>query len=110
MKCQNKIDLGFILDSSGSILRTGFQKMRTFVKDLTNHFAISTGKTRVSLMTFSDEPTIHIPFSQPFSHKLKFDYAVDSVGYTGGGSEIAMALNSAYNKMFTLRNGARGTG
>ena len=109
-ECQNKVDLGFILDRSGSVSQSGFQKMRTFVREITNLFDITYGKTRVSLMTFSDEASIHIPFSKQFSSKSKFSFAVDSIDYSGGGTATAVALNSAYNDMFTKKNGARGTG
>jgi collagen type VI alpha len=108
--CQNKLDLGFILDSSGSVGQNNFERMKLFVKDLTDFYKLGSEETRVSVMTFSDSATIHIPFSRYFSDKNRFDTAVDRIQYISGGTATALALNMAYNDMFTSRYGARGSG
>ena len=84
--------------------------MKSFVKDLTNFFTISPEQTRVSVMSFSSDVYLHIPFSRRFADQSSLDSAVDNIRYSGGLTATAMALNSAYNKMFTQRYGARGTG
>ena len=109
-KCQNKLDLGFVLDSSGSVGYTNFQRMKLFVKDLTDFYKLGPDETRVSVMSFSDSAYIHISFSGYFADKNRFDSAVDRIGYDNGGTATAMALSMAYNDMFTSRYGARGTG
>ena len=87
-----------------------FQKMKTFVKDLTNFFTISSDETRVAVMTFASSATIHITFSRLFSDKRSLDSAVNNIGHSGGGTATAMALNFAYTHMFSRSYGARGTG
>ena len=109
-KCRNKVDLGFILDSSGSVSRTDFQKMKTFVKNVTDFFTVSPNETRVSVMTFASSVIINIPFSKRFYSKSNFHSIVDNIGYIGSGTATAMALNLAYNDMFTPRYGARDAG
>ena len=109
-KCLHKVDLGFILDSSGSVSYSNFQKMKTFVKDLTDFFHVLPDETRVSVMTFASRTTINIQFSQQFYNKSSLHQAVDNIRYTGGGTATAMALNRAYTDMFTSRYGARGAG
>ena len=109
-KCQNKLDLGFILDSSGSVGQYNFEGMKSFVKDLTDFYKLGSDETRVSVMSFSDSTNIHIAFSSYFSDKNQFDSAVDRIGFADGGTATAMALNLAYNSMFTPRYGARGSG
>ena len=109
-KCKNKLDLGFVLDNSGSVGYVNFQRMKLFVKDLTDFYKLGLEETRVSVMSFSNSAYIHIPFSQNFSGKKQFNSAVDRISYTGGGTATAIALNMAYNDMFTSRYGARGTG
>ena len=84
--------------------------MKRFVKDLTDFHKIGREETRVSVMSFSNYAVIHIRFSTYFSHKSQFDNAVDRIQYTGGGTATSIALNMAYNDMFTLRYGARGPG
>jgi uncharacterized protein with von Willebrand factor type A (vWA) domain len=102
------LDLGFILDNSGSVGFSNFERMKLFVKDLTDFYNLGPEETRVSVMSFSSSAIIHIAFSVYFSNKNQFDLAVDSISFTGGGTATAMALNMAYNDMFTSRNGAPG--
>ena len=99
-----------MLDSSGSVGYNHFQQMKLFVKDLTDFYKLGPEETRVSVMSFSSSAYIHIPFSRNFSDKNQFDSAVDEIGYDNGGTATAIALNMAYNDMFTSRYGARGTG
>ena len=104
------MDLGFILDNSGSVGRSNFERMKRFVKDLTDFYNIGREETRVSVMSYSNSANIHISFSRYFSDKSQFDNAVDRIQYTGGGTATSIALNMAYNDMFTSRYGARGPG
>ncbi|XP_028394866.1 deleted in malignant brain tumors 1 protein-like [Dendronephthya gigantea] len=105
--CQNKLDLGFMLDSSGSVGYDNFERMKGFVKHLTDFFKLGRDHTRVSVMSFSDIPSIPIPLSRYFSDKSQFDNAVDRIKYINGGTATARALNMAYNEMFRSGNGAR---
>ncbi|CAB4036308.1 Hypothetical predicted protein, partial [Paramuricea clavata] len=106
--CQHKLDLGFILDNSGSVGFSNFERMKLYVKDLTDFYNLGPEETRVSVMSFSNSANIHIAFSAYFSNKNQFDSATDSISFTGGGTATALALNMAYNDMFTSRYGARG--
>ena len=108
--CQNKLDLGFLLDSSGSVGYNHFKQMKSFVKDLTDYYKLGPEETRVSVMSFSNSAYIHISFSGYFSDKNEFDAAVDRISYTGEGTATAIALNITYNHMFTLLNRRRGEG
>ena len=84
--------------------------MKSFVKDLTDFYKLGLDETRVSVLSFSDSANIHIAFSAYFSYKSRFDSAVDRIQYNDGGTATALALNMAYNSMFTPRYGARGSG
>ena len=44
-KCKSKVDVGFVLDSSGS-LRTEYHKEKDFLKALAGAFNISPGGSR----------------------------------------------------------------
>ena len=104
------MDIGFILDSSGSVGYENFERMKLFVKDLTDFYKLGPDETRVSVMSFASSANIHIPFSAYFRDKSHFDSAVDDIQYDDGGTATAMALNMAYMDMFTTRYGARGSG
>lgn len=109
-KCHYKLDLGFILDSSGSIQWQDFERMKVFVKDLTNFYKLSQEQTRVSVMSFSNSATIHFSFNAHIPDKSSFDSAVDRIQYSGGGTATARALNLARTRMFSSDYGARGSG
>ena len=80
------------------------------MKDLTDYYMLGSEETRVSVMSFSSSAYIHIRFSRYFLDKNQFNSAVDRISYTGGGTATAIALNKAYNYMFTSHYGARGAG
>ena len=58
------MDLGFIIDGSGSIEMSGkgnFKKVLDFVKDLTRSFDVSNEGTHVGVIVYSNEPKVRIP-------------------------------------------------
>lgn len=61
-------------------------------------------------MSFSNDATIHITFSQQFTHHTSLSTAIDRISYSGGGTQTAIALTKAYEDMFRAKNGARKTG
>ncbi|XP_028403908.1 ZP domain-containing protein-like [Dendronephthya gigantea] len=61
-------------------------------------------------MSFSNDATIHIPFSRDFISDIELSTAIDGIDYSGGGTATAIALKKAYEEMFQAKNGARKTG
>ena len=108
--CTEKLDLGFILDSSGSIGLQNFEKIKSFVKDLTDHFKISQEYTRVSIISYASSSTLHFPFSRQFSDREDLHSAIESITYSGGSTYTGAALTKAYTDMFNANNGARLSG
>ncbi|XP_028413560.1 ZP domain-containing protein-like [Dendronephthya gigantea] len=106
-QCHEKLDLGFILDSSSSIGRTNYGKMKSFVKDLTSHFVISQSYTRVSVISYASSSSLNFPFSRVFASRQDLHSAIDNIPYTGGGTNTASAMAQALSEMFHSMNGAR---
>ena len=55
------MDLLFVIDSSGSIEMSGkgnFDRVKNFVKDLTQSFSVSKEGTHVGIIVYSDEPKV----------------------------------------------------
>lgn len=109
-ECTRKVDLGFLLDSSGSVERENFEKMKSFVKRLTNHFKISPNFTRVAMITYDTRVRVRFLFSELYESQEELDTAIDNVGYTGGGTNTGAALTMAYTVMFNPNNGSRLSG
>ena len=52
-RCGAKVDVGFILDSSGSLGRN-YELEKEFLKDLASSFGINEDGARLGIVTFSD--------------------------------------------------------
>lgn len=78
-----KLNLGFILDESGSISTSQFRKETDFVRKLTTPFLIGVDNTRVSVITYSSNVRFHFQFR-------------DYQGYDKTG--LHNALRSLYRK------------
>ena len=98
-----------MLDSSRSVGKKNFERMKSFIKSLTDYYKVGLDDTRVSVMSFSAKAIIEISFNQSWD-KNWFDSAVDRIKYQGGKTYTGKALEKAYRVMFKPRYGARGTG
>ena len=60
--CKAKVDLGFIIDGSGSIEAAGkgnFKKELDFVKSITQAFDISKEQTHVGIILYNEKATVN---------------------------------------------------
>ncbi|XP_028412675.1 uncharacterized protein LOC114535596 [Dendronephthya gigantea] len=105
--CPKRIDLGFMLDSSGSIGSSNFNKTKSFIKDITDYFNITPNNTRVAVMSYATLSTVHFPFSRTFVSRQDLHLTIDSIPYSKGGTNTAQALIKAYEEMF---NGSQVSG
>ncbi|XP_028419161.1 cubilin-like [Dendronephthya gigantea] len=103
-QCKKRIDLGFLLDSSGSIGLTNFDKTKAFVKDLIAYFKISQNNTRISVISYASTSILHFFFSQKFLSPQDLYTAIDNISYSGGGTNTHEGLMLAYKDMFNGKN------
>lgn len=104
--CDNIADIGFVVDSSGS-LRRSFGKEKDFVKILADGFGISSGDgSRAGIVTFSYNAVLTAKLSD---HKDIKDFraSVDKIPYMGYTTRIDKALKVARDELFVTSNGAR---
>ena len=103
--CQAVVDVGFILDSSGS-LRKEYGKEKDFLKVLAGTFGISSNGSRAGVITFSyyTEHSIKMNDHQDLS---SFNAAVDKIPLMGSTTRIDKALRLTQTEMFSLPNGGR---
>lgn len=111
--CSSSVDCGFLLDESGSIGASNFNRdvtnfLRTFITEFDdsglNQKTDSVG-TRFAVSTFSSGYTQEFCFGE---HKSLAAYtnAVNSIRYNGGRTFLASALRKI-NSLFTERCGMR---
>jgi len=104
-KCNKVADVGFILDSSGS-LAGSYKIEKAFLKSVAAAFGISKDGPRASVVTFSLKAELSIKFKDYFDI-TSFNNAVDAIPLMGRLTRIDLALRVAQNDMFTTKNGAR---
>ena len=99
------MDVGFILDSSGS-LRTEYHKEKDFLKALAGAFDISPDGSRAGVVTFSSRSKHSIKMSD-HTDITSFNTAVDNIPLMGFQTRIDRALRQAQKELFAPANGGR---
>lgn len=98
--CDNIMDIGFLLDSSGSLTPSEFEQSKDFIDLLANSFLKNKVGSRVGLIQFSIVPTINVRFSDRLTHET-FRSVLDQVRYQGGFTRLDRALSMAAEKLFS---------
>ena len=104
-KCQNHVDLGFIMDSSGS-MRYDYGKQKSFMKSIVTSFGISKEDTHAAVITFSDIAKHSIKL-RDHTDTISFKRALEDIPWIGSTTRIDNALTLAKNEMFKVASGAR---
>ena len=102
----NGLDLFFVMDASGSVGYSDFQLMKQFVYDIVDSFEIGPDNVRVGVMSYGSSYTFHF-YLNTYTTKSEVLSAVNSLPYSGGGTNTALALNAVRTIGFTESNGAR---
>ena len=96
-------DVVFLVDSSTSVGRDGFDKEKNFVKSLAKYLNVSPGKSRAAVITYSDTARTVLTFTG-FQTERDFNQKLDDEPWIGGTRRIDRALEAAS----TLLSQARG--
>eukprot|EP00794_Sanderia_malayensis_P018008 gene18007-19809_t len=103
-----KLDIGFLLDESGSIGSSGFNQELHFVKNIAKQLTVSSSNTHVSVMTFASSAQMRNYFRDSNAKSQYYlERLVNSIRYRGGGTDTERALNLARTHMFHSSYGAR---
>lgn len=107
--CNVPVDLGFLVDGSGSIEYQGkgnFARMLNFIKSVVSFFEVSQGKSRIGVVLFSSRAIPVFGFKRYLS-KAKLFRAIGRIRYPRGGTRIGKALDFTRSYLFKGRS-ARG--
>ena len=102
--CEGFVDVGFILDSSGS-LQYHYREETKFLKTLANSFGISSRGSHAGVVAFSDVASLSIQLDE-FLTDITFNEAVDKIEYMGRTTRIDLGLQKAL-ELFDESKGAR---
>ncbi|XP_022079977.1 uncharacterized protein LOC110973441 [Acanthaster planci] len=102
----NQIDLVFVLDSSGSVGQSNFEKTKSFVSNVSESFQIGADQTRVAVIQYSSSVKVEFHLNT-YADKTFLQEAIRNITYIGGGTATVSALNVTESQAFLVENGAR---
>lgn len=106
--CTKALDVGIILDGSGSVRSVNFKKAKEFVQSLIGHFTVSPNATHLGIITYSTNPTLEFDFANAKYHDIvELKKRVMTITYPGGWTRTDKALEMAAQKLFTDAGGDR---
>uniref|UniRef100_A0A672RGJ6 VWFA domain-containing protein n=1 Tax=Sinocyclocheilus grahami TaxID=75366 RepID=A0A672RGJ6_SINGR len=105
--CKNvHYDLVFILDTSSSVGKENFEKIRQWVANLVESFDVGAEKTRVAVVRYSDRPTTEFNLGR-YKTLGEVKRAAGNIRYLGGNTKTGDAISFTTNNIFTEMAGAR---
>lgn len=106
--CHHAMDVGIIMDRSGSVGPTDFLKSKRFVKTLVHRFQISFHGTRVGIIAYQSNSHLAVKFSDANSQNpAAMTTIINKIAYTGGGTRTDIALEMANSGLFSSAGGDR---
>lgn len=106
--CHHAMDVGIIMDRSGSVGSADFLKSKSFVKTLVHRFQISFHGTRVGIIAYQSNSHLAVKFSDANSQNpAAMTTIIDNIAYTGGGTRTDIALEMANTGLFSSAGGDR---
>uniref|UniRef100_A0A9J8BVF4 Collagen alpha-1(XVI) chain n=1 Tax=Cyprinus carpio carpio TaxID=630221 RepID=A0A9J8BVF4_CYPCA len=105
--CKNvHYDLVFILDTSSSVGKENFEKIRQWVANLVESFDVGAEKTRVAVVRYSDRPTTEFNLGR-YKSLEDVKRAAGNIRYLGGNTKTGDAISFTTKNIFTESAGAR---
>lgn len=105
--CKNvHYDLAFIIDTSSSVGKENFEKIRQWVANLVESFDIAPDKTRVAVVRYSDKPTTEFTLGR-YRTLEDVKQAARNIRYLGGNTMTGDAISYTTDNIFTESSGAR---
>ena len=103
------MDVGVIMDRSGSVGSADFRKSKSFVRTLVHRFQISSHGTRVGIIAYQSSSHLAVKFSDVHAQTPSaMSGIIDNIPYTGGGTRTDLALEMANSGLFSSGGGDRG--
>jgi secreted protein with Ig-like and vWFA domain len=100
------VDIGFLLDGSGSVGNQGFLRVLNFVNQIVSAFNISRETAQAGVTEFSNKPVIHIKLDDFQDSRLLQD-EISKIVDSGGRTRTDLSLQIMSQEFFTYENGSR---
>jgi len=108
--CTSPVDLGFLIDASGSIGPKDFLTILDFVAMIVDAFAIGPSGTHVGVIYYSDTAITKFDFNKFKGQELTKENVIKEIrkiDATEGQTRIDLALELAYKELFSVKGGVR---
>nr|XP_058971731.1 uncharacterized protein LOC131798056 isoform X6 [Pocillopora verrucosa] len=109
-ECRKAADIAFIVDSSGSIGKTNWERTKRFLKRMVSKLDIGPSTTHVAVITYSTNPETVLRFNTLQGDRLnvaEVNNVLDGLRWQKGRTYIDKALDTAALDIFTTRRGMR---
>ena len=100
------MDLIFVLDSSGSVGSSDYQRVREFVKNFIMSISIGQDEDQVGVIIFSSDAQVVFNLNT-YQNQAQLLSAISSIPYISGSTNTAAALRQLIDEGFTEGGGAR---
>lgn len=104
--CPSKVDLAFIVDSSGSISKQNYNEMKFFIFSIAKAMNVSETGAHVGVVIYSTSSKLAIKFSD-HTNIASFQKAVYNLNHMKALTRIDLGLKTAHTELFTSSGGAR---
>ena len=102
------MDVGIVVDSSSSVRRDNFEKLKRFLVDLVDKMHVSHSKTHVGVIHYNHRPFLDWDFMADVAQNAeKLKAAILALRYRPGGTRTDRAMDKAIEAMFKVAHGER---
>lgn len=83
LACSKALDVGIILDESGSVGSSNFKIALGAISDLVSHYSVSSSGTHFGMITYDSNPTLHFTMgNSQYQNIIDLKSKVESIRYT----------------------------
>jgi uncharacterized protein YegL len=105
-ECDTPVELGFLVDRSGSISKQDFEKVKSFVLTVIGGFDVSKKGTHIGIISYSSDAKTIISFNQFDDSNFDYGKLNDTIrdglaSPEGGTTRIDLALEKADQELFS---------
>ena len=102
------MDVGIVLDSSSSVRRENYEKVKQFLIDLVDKLHVSNRTTHVGVIHYNHRPFLDWNFSDDRAQNAELlKKAIEALKYQPGGTRTDKAMDLASEDLFNDTNGVR---
>ena len=105
-ECLSVVDIAFLIDSSESIGRRNWERIKRFVKALVSKLDVRSSATHVAAIAYSTNPIVELRFWNSQSTN-DVNRVIDEIPWQRGFTYTDKALQLADSDLFKVVNGMR---